>query len=85
MDVERQGSSSKHEMGGWLGGVTAGYNVQMGRVVAGVEVDWSWGEAGIFTRQPGFGCDGSLCHERRSRSEPFVDDWATRLIECSPT
>ena len=35
----------KHEVGSWLGGVTAGYNVQLGRVVAGVEVDWSWGEA----------------------------------------
>jgi outer membrane immunogenic protein len=51
----------KHEMGGWLGGVTAGYNYQMGRVVAGVEVDWSWGKAeGSSPDTSGFGCLG-LC------------------------
>ena len=57
----------KHEMGGWFGGVTAGYNVQMGRVVAGVEVDWSWGEAeGSSPDDPTFNCLGACATKVQS-------------------
>ena len=54
-------------MGGWFGGVTAGYNVQTGRVVAGVEVDWSWGEAeGSSPDSPNFGCLGACATKVQS-------------------
>jgi outer membrane immunogenic protein len=75
----------KHEMGGWLGGVTAGYNYQMGRVVAGVEVDWSWGKAeGSSPDTSGFGCLG-LCSTSVESIGTVRGRLATRLIDCSLT
>src|SRR5262245_46187956 len=42
---------------GWMGGVTAGYNLQSGRTVIGLEVDWSWGKLGEGVPSTGsFGC-----------------------------
>jgi outer membrane immunogenic protein len=52
------------DLRGGLGGVTAGYNLQTGNVVVGVEVDWSWGKVdGSSPSTPGFNCVGSCATE----------------------
>lgn len=45
------------EPDGFLGGIQAGYNLQLGRVVAGIEGDYSWGaiEDGVSVADPIFG------------------------------
>jgi outer membrane immunogenic protein len=52
------------DLSGGLGGVTVGYNAQMGKLVAGVEADWSWGSVdGSSPSTPGFNCLGSCATE----------------------
>jgi len=44
-------------MNGWLGGVTAGYNLQNANWVFGIEADWSWGHVdGSSGDTVDFGC-----------------------------
>lgn len=55
------------EVSGWLGGLTAGYNLQMGSLVAGVEGDWSWADISESVPNTGnFGCGGSCTTDLES-------------------
>ena len=52
---------------GGLGGIAVGYNVQTGKWVAGVELDWSWGDAdGSSPGTASFGCAGDCTTSIRS-------------------
>lgn len=47
---------------GGMAGITAGYNKQYGKVVVGIEVDWSWGDVSDSAGSTGsFNCGSGPC------------------------
>ena len=69
------GTKVSPEFGGYLAGGQAGYNVQTGRMVVGVEVDYGFSNAQGGKSCPNafyFTCEADVDHLARSRG-----GWAT--------